>query len=54
LQQSFEQQAAAFLLQHDGAAVLSDDVLAMPAAISPAATAKPPNNLINMRNLLSG
>jgi hypothetical protein len=56
-QQSSEQHSAPLAQQVPALAGLGsfelDDVPAMPAAIRPAATTRPPNNFINMTNSLS-
>lgn len=58
LQQSFEQHSLLALLQQPSAFVAAVvavelELLAIPAATIPAATAKPPNNLTNIGNSLS-
>jgi hypothetical protein len=54
LQHSFEQQAP--FVQHDAVPVVPvvADEPATPAAMSPAANTRPPNNFTNMENSLSG
>jgi hypothetical protein len=54
LQQSSEQHAAAvLLLQQETLAASSFEAPAMPAATRAPATARPPNNFVNMNNSLS-